>query len=100
MPKPEIDGFDNRGSATHPFGFIVFTDGLRVGYAPNTDGSDEDGLFDAQQPYSLAIRNKRVTPTHNSVARTWAKALNIQLAALAEQATEREAAVAERKASE
>jgi hypothetical protein len=90
--KVTIDGFDNRGTLEYPFGFIVFTDGLRVGYAPNTRGADEDGLFDAHQPYTVRLTPRRPSPTHYAVARTWAKELNAKLAALAEAKAAEEAA--------
>jgi hypothetical protein len=52
--KIEVDEFDNRGTEEHPFGFIYFNDGMRIGYSPGARGTNEDGLFNCQQPYLLA----------------------------------------------
>lgn len=85
MSKPEILGFDNRGDSEKPYGFIVFTDDLRIGYAPGTRDADEDGLFDAQQPYAIAITPRRPSPRHYTVARDWAQELNAKIAKRAEE---------------
>lgn len=94
-PKPEIFGFYNRGTSENPFGFIVFTDDLRIGYAPGTIGADEDGLFDAQQPYAIAITPRRPSPRHYTVARDWAQELNAKIAKRAEERAAWAAAEAE-----
>lgn len=83
--KPEILGFYNRGDSENPFGFIVFTDDLRIGYAPGAIGADGDGLFGAQQPYAIAITSRRPSPRHYTVARDWAQELNAKIAKRAEE---------------
>jgi hypothetical protein len=54
VDKIAVEGFRNRGTEEHPFGFIEFNDGMRIGYSPGARGTNEDGLFNCQQPYLLA----------------------------------------------
>lgn len=72
----KIDGFTNRGDDEYPFGFIDFTDGTRIGYAPGTDGADRDGLFRAQQPFTTALEGRQPTAAHFALARDWAQEVN------------------------
>lgn len=38
MPmRLKVDTVDNRGSADVPFGYVYFSDGSRVGYAPGAE---------------------------------------------------------------
>lgn len=76
MSIPKIDGFDNRGTQDYPFGFIDFTDGTRIGYAPGTDGADADGLFSAQQPFLVALEGREPKAAHFTLARDWARQVN------------------------
>jgi hypothetical protein len=71
MPKIEVTDFENRGTAEHPFGFINFNDGLRIGYAPMAKGPNEDGLFEPDQPYSL--RGVELSARHWLIATEWAR---------------------------
>ena len=41
-----IEGHDNRGTADCPFGYVYFTDGSRLSFAPGTSGLGNPlGLF-------------------------------------------------------
>lgn len=72
----KIDGFINRGDDEYPFGFIDFTDGTRIGYAPGANGADIDGLFHAQQPFTVAKEGREPTDVHFALARDWAQEVN------------------------
>lgn len=69
----EIDGFVNQGYPDHPFGFLYFTDGTRIGYAPGTRDSDEDGLFDIRQPYLTDREGLMPQSQHWELARSWSR---------------------------
>lgn len=47
--KLEIESWEDRSGQPEPnsnsFGFVYFSDGSRVGYAPGADGVGPDGLF-------------------------------------------------------
>jgi len=75
----KIDGFDSRGTAEYPFGYIDFTDGTRIGYAPGTRGADVDGLFAAQQPYLTQRTGREPGAAHYTLAREWARKVNAKL---------------------
>jgi hypothetical protein len=65
-----VDGFYNRGSDEHPYGYIDFTDGLRIGFAPGTRDANEWGLFiPDEQPY--ICRGRELTPQHVFAARAY-----------------------------
>lgn len=84
--KIEVDGYDSRGGAEQPFGYIDFTDGMRIGYAPDTDVDDvrEDGLFICRQAYAMG--GKELTERHIRVAAAYVKeTLAPALAKIAEQ---------------
>lgn len=67
--KIEVDGYDDRsGDPKVPFGFIDFTDGMRLGYSPGARGSNEDGLFNCNQPYSIQKRGLELRAAHVSAA--------------------------------
>jgi hypothetical protein len=70
MSEIQVESFNSRSNDNvHPFGYLYFTDGLRIGYAPLTDGVDEWGLFIPDQPYLL--RGEELTERHVKAARTW-----------------------------
>jgi hypothetical protein len=69
--KIEVTGFDSRGTADEPFGFLDFNDGMRIGYAPGAKGPNADGFFNPEQPY--ALRNKELRADHVSAAQVWVK---------------------------
>lgn len=71
MSEIKVDGFGNRsGDASHPFGYIDFTDEMRVAYAPGADGTDWWGLAgDTAQAYNM--RHRTLTSKHIDVARAW-----------------------------
>lgn len=71
MPKIEVTGFDNRGTRQHPHGFIEFSDGMRIGYAPGTRQADADGLFNCQQPHLL--RDEELRAAHVTAARKYVR---------------------------
>ncbi len=71
MSRIEVTGFENRGTAEHPFGFIEFSDGMRIGYAPGTRQANEDGLFNADQAYLL--RDKEISGLHVRLATAWVR---------------------------
>jgi hypothetical protein len=73
MTKTEITDFINRGTEEHPFGFIEFTDGLRIGYAPGARGADEDGLFNAQQPFLAEKAGAEIRASHVTAAREYVR---------------------------
>lgn len=46
MTRPTIESHENRGDAEYPFGFVYFTDGSRLSFAPGTSGLGNPlGLF-------------------------------------------------------
>lgn len=57
--KVEVTDFENRGTKEHPYGFINFDDGMRIGYSPGSNGTNEDGLFNCQQPDNMRHRELR-----------------------------------------
>jgi hypothetical protein len=69
MIEIKIIGFSNRGTEECPFGYIDFTDGLRIGYAPDAEGVDEYGLFNPNQPY--AVQPRELSPQHIKAAQEW-----------------------------
>jgi len=71
--KLKVAGFDDRSGGTLEHGYIDFTDGLRIGYAPGTRQADELGLFDADQPYLEAQKGKEPGPRHWLLASEWAR---------------------------
>lgn len=71
--KLEVEGFRNRGTAERPYGFITFTDGMRIGYAPGTKGSNEIGLFNAKQPYLLEKEGAELRARHIALATEYVK---------------------------
>lgn len=73
MTKIEVTGFENRGTVEHPFGFIEFTDGLRIGYAPGADGPDRDGLFNPQQPFLAEKAGAEIRASHVTAARKFVR---------------------------
>jgi hypothetical protein len=68
VSKVEVTEFHNRGTAEHPFGFIYFTDGMRIGYSPGARGTNEDGLFNCQQPYLLEKMGLELRAAHITAA--------------------------------
>lgn len=78
----EIDGFDNRGTEHYPFGFLDFTDGTRIGFSGfgDIEGADEDGLFEAQQPYLTGAAGRKPKAAHCELARAWSRALRAEVA--------------------
>jgi hypothetical protein len=60
--KLKVDGFDSRmGGET---GYIDFSDGTRIGYAPGTRQANVDGLFHCQQPYNTQKAGLEPGPRH------------------------------------
>lgn len=46
-PFNTVESHDNRGTEEHPFGYVYFVDGNRLGYAPGSRGTTgEFGLFE------------------------------------------------------
>lgn len=70
MSKIEVDGFADR-SGDLEYGFIEFKDGTRIGYAPGTRQADQDGLFEAQQPYLVAKEGREPKQAHYTAARKY-----------------------------
>jgi hypothetical protein len=67
-----VDGFYNRGSDDHPYGYIDFTDGLRIGFAPETRDANGWGLFiPDQQPYPYNVQGQELTQQHVYAARAF-----------------------------
>lgn len=71
MSVVKVAAFNNRGTKETPFGFIEFTDGMRIGYAPSADGPNKDGLFEPEQAY--ALRGVDLTTRHWAVATAWVR---------------------------
>jgi hypothetical protein len=72
MTTLAVEEFDNRmpdGDQRYHFGYLRFNDGLRIGYAPQTNGVDDYGLFIPEQPYLL--QGQELTPQHLKVARAY-----------------------------
>lgn len=72
-PALAVEGFDSRGTLDAPFGYIEFSDGLRIGYAPGTRQANEDGLFDAEQPYLAQKEGREPGPRHWLLATAWVR---------------------------
>lgn len=71
MSEIKIDGFYNRsGDDSNPFGYIDFTDGMRVAYAPGARGTDHWGLSEVTEQAFL-MRSQALTQGHVDVARSW-----------------------------
>lgn len=70
MSKVEVTGFDARGPEEDPtaFGFILFNDGMWIGYAPGMNGANEDGLFNCKQPYLLEREGAELRAAHFTAA--------------------------------
>lgn len=66
--KVEVESFENRGTAEHPFGFIYFTDGMRIGYSPGAHGTNEDGLFNCKQSYLREKEGAELRAAHITAA--------------------------------
>lgn len=45
---PTVEGVDNRGDAEVPYGYVYFSDGVRVGFGDTRDGMGAFGLFGGQ----------------------------------------------------
>jgi hypothetical protein len=75
MPKVEVSGFDARGPLEDPkaFGFIEFNDGMRIGYSPGSRGTNEDGLFNCQQPYLIEKQGLELRAAHITAATQFVK---------------------------
>lgn len=71
--KPEVESFHNRGLREAPYGFIYFTDGLRIGYSPGSRGTDPDGLFNPQQPYLIQKAGLELRQAHWSAAQKYVR---------------------------
>jgi hypothetical protein len=71
LDKPVVTGFNNRGTPDHPFGFIEFNDGMRIGYSPGARGTNPDGLFDPEQSYNL--RDLDLRAAHWTAATRWVR---------------------------
>lgn len=63
-----VTGFGNRGSEEYPFGYIDFSDEMRIAYAPGAEGVDEWGLALSTEQAFL-MRHRELTPRHLKVAR-------------------------------
>lgn len=72
MSKTKVTEFVNRGSESEPHGYIYFSDGLRIAYAPGTQGADYDGLLELDQSPSLFAAS--LTPGHRAIASAWVRA--------------------------
>lgn len=71
MSEIKVDGFYNRsGDDSQPFGYIDFTDEMRIAYAPGADGTDWWGLAEDTAQAFLA-RTRELTSEHVNVARVW-----------------------------
>lgn len=57
----------------HPCGFINFTDGLRIGFAPGVRQADEDGLFNCNQPY--LVGDRELDARHVTLAREFVRTI-------------------------
>lgn len=68
VQKVEVTGFSNRGTKERPFGFIEFSDGMRIGYSPGSRGTNEDGLFNCQQTYLMEKQGLELRATHITAA--------------------------------
>lgn len=72
MSELKISEFDNRnpdGKPDEAFGYLCFSDGLRIGYAPGARGVDDWGLFIPEQPYKS--RHLELAPHHITAARAF-----------------------------
>lgn len=45
---PVVEGVDNRGDENVPYGYVYFSDGVRVGFGDTRDGMGAFGLFGGQ----------------------------------------------------
>jgi hypothetical protein len=71
--KLEVDYFENQDTKEVPFGFIYFTDGMRIGYSPGAEGTNEIGLFNAKQPYLLEKEGAELRARHIALATEFVK---------------------------
>lgn len=72
MSEIKVEGFVNRsGDDTQPYGYIDFTDGMRVAYAPLAgEGVDYWGVtFVTEQAYLM--RDRELTSEYIDAARSW-----------------------------
>lgn len=70
--KIEVDGYDSRSPDFKvPFGYIYFTDGMRIGYSPGARQSVVDGLFICDQPYLIKKKGLELRAAHVSAARKY-----------------------------
>jgi hypothetical protein len=59
MTALKVTGVDNRGDDKHPFGYIYFSDGSRIGWAPGARGN-------VTGPYGLFIPETCHAPVSGS----------------------------------